>query len=337
MDSSLAFAPSASECAFWHQRPVFVTGATGLLGSWLVRRLYAAGADVVCLMRDWVPRSELVRSWLFAHVKVVQGEVENLPLLSRALAEYEIDTVFHLAAQTTVGVALRHPIGTFETNIRGTWNVLEACRLQPRVRQIVVASSDKAYGTTAELPYAEEAPLVGRYPYDVSKTVTDLLAQSYAQSYGLPVTITRCGNFYGGGDLNFNRIVPGTIRSLLQNERPIVRSDGQYIRDYFYIEDGAAAYMTLAEALASDRRLIGEAFNFSNETPVSVLDLVDRLRAATGVFLEPEIRNEASNEIREQVLSARKAHERLGWHAAFSLEDGLARTIKWYRDYLEVA
>src|SRR5258705_1425219 len=262
---------------FWRDRPVLVTGATGLVGSWLVKRLIAIGADVVCLVRDWVPRSELVTTTLIEQVGVVRGDVRNQKTLERALGEYEIATVFHLAAQTTVGVANRNPVSTLDTNIRGTWALLEACRRSPTVRQIVIASSDKAYGDQAALPYTEDTPLLGRHPYDVSKSCADLLAQMYAATYALPVCVTRCGNFYGGGDLNWNRIVPGTIRSVLRGQRPVIRSDGQSVRDYFYVEDGAAAYTDLAERLAKDRSLTGEAFNFSNEVQVRVLDLVEHI------------------------------------------------------------
>ncbi|WP_298983123.1 GDP-mannose 4,6-dehydratase [Caldilinea sp.] len=318
---------------FWRDRPVFVTGATGLLGGWLVKRLLEAGADVVCLVRDWVPQSELVQARLMERVKVVRGDVREQALLERALGEYEIDTVFHLAAQTIVGVANRNPVATFETNIQGAWSLLEACRRSPQVRQIVAASSDKAYGDQEVLPYTEEAPLQGRHPYDVSKSCADLIAHAYAHTFGLPVVITRCGNFYGGGDLNWNRIVPGTIRSVLRGERPVIRSDGNYVRDYFYVEDGAAAYMLLAERLAENPALRGEAFNFSNELQITVLELVEKILRRMGSSLTPEIRNEASNEIRHQYLSAEKARRVLGWRPLFTLEEGLDRTIAWYREF----
>src|SRR5579875_1092401 len=258
----------------WLDRPALITGGTGLVGSWLTRQLCEAGADVVCLVRDWVPQSELVRSGTLANVKVVRGDVCDREIIERILGEYEINTVFHLAAQTIVGVANRNPVSTFESNIAGTWNVLEACRRSPKVQAIVVASSDKAYGDQEVLPYSENTPLEGRHPYDVSKSCSDLISQAYGHTYRLPVAITRCGNFYGGGDLNWNRIVPGTIRSVLRGERPVIRSDGNFIRDYFYVEDGADAYMALAEAMASDRRHVGEAYNFSDERIVEVFGLV---------------------------------------------------------------
>ena len=321
---------------FWQDRPTFVTGATGLVGGWLVRRLLDLGTDVICLVRDWVPQSELVHTRLIEQVKVVRGDVREQAFLERALGEYEIDTVFHLAAQTIVGIANRNPVSTFETNVQGTWALLEACRRSPTVKQIVVASSDKAYGDQEKLPYDEDAPLQGQHPYDVSKSCADLIAQTYAVTYGLPVVITRCGNFYGGGDLNWNRIVPGTIRSILRGERPIIRSDGSYIRDYFYVEDGAVAYTLLAERLAENPDLRGEPFNFSNELQVTVLELVQRILALTGSDLQPDIRNEATGEIRHQYLSTAKAREQLGWTPLFGLEEGLRRTIDWYCDYFKM-
>jgi CDP-glucose 4,6-dehydratase len=319
---------------FWQDRPTLVTGGTGLLGGWLVRRLLDAGADVVCLVRDWAPQSEFVRARLIDRVKVVNGDVRSQSLLERVLGEYEIDTVIHLAAQTIVGIANRNPVSTFKTNIGGTWALLEACRRSPTVKQIVVASSDKAYGEHKQLPYNEDAPLTGRHPYDVSKSCADLIAQSYAATYDLPVAVTRCGNFYGGGDLNWNRIVPGTIRSVLRGQRPVIRSDGKFVRDYFYVEDGAAANLVLAEQLSRDNRLWGQAFNFSNESQVTVLEVVDRILKTMGSDFEPDVRNEAVNEIREQYLSAAKAREVLGWKPLFTLDDGLRHTIDWYREFL---
>jgi CDP-glucose 4,6-dehydratase len=323
--------------SFWRDRPTLVTGGTGLLGGWLVRRLVELEADVICLMRDWVPQSELVRARLIERTKVVRGDIRDQALLERTLGEYEIDSVIHLAAQTIVGIANRNPVSTYETNIGGTWALLEACRRTPTVRQIAIASSDKAYGSHDQLPYDEEAPLRGRHPYDVSKSAADLIAQSYATTFGLPVVVTRCGNFYGGGDLNWNRVVPGTIRSVLRGQRPIIRSDGKYVRDYFYVEDGAATYTLLVERLAQDPKLQGESFNFSNETPTTVLELVGKILKTMGSDLEPEIRNEAVNEIREQYLSAAKARRVLQWKPVFSLDQGLSRTIDWYRNLFEAA
>ena len=316
---------------------MLVTGGTGLLGSWLVKQLIEAGSNIVCLVRDWVPQSELIRSRCIEQINTVRGDITDRDLIERALGEYEVEVVFHLAAQTIVGIANRNPVSTFSTNIEGTWNLLEACRRSPKVQSIVVASSDKAYGDQENLPYNEAMPLQGRHPYDVSKSCADLIAQTYAVSYGLPVAITRCGNFYGGGDLNWNRVVPGTIRSVIRGERPVVRSDGKFVRDYFYIEDGAAAYMLLAERLASNAALCGQAFNFSNESQVSVLEMVELILRKMNSSLRPEVLNQASNEIRHQFLSAERARTQLNWKPQFTLESGLDRTLAWYRDFLGVS
>ena len=321
--------------SFWKSRPVFVTGGMGLVGSWLVKRLREAGADITCLVRDWVPESELMRTGIISQVKVVRGDVRDQKMLERVLGENEISVVFHLAAQTIVGIANNNPISTFETNIQGTWALLEACRRSPSIKQIVVASSDKAYGDQTALPYDEQTPLQGEHPYDVSKSCADLIAHTYAKSYKLPVVITRCGNFYGGGDLNWNRIVPGTIRSVVQGTRPVIRSDGQFMRDYFYVEDGAAAYMLLAEKLAETPAWRGEAFNFSNELQISVLEIVQKILTVLRSNLQPDIRNEANNEIRNQFLSAQKARTMLEWQPLFTLEEGLQKTIAWYQEFLK--
>jgi CDP-glucose 4,6-dehydratase len=322
---------------FWQDRSTFITGGTGLLGGWLVRQLLAAGANVVCLVRDWVPQSDLVQSGLIEKVKVARGDVRDQELLERILGEYEVDTVFHLAAQTIVGIANRNPVSTFETNVGGTWSLLEACRHSPTVKQIVLASSDKAYGDNESLPYNEETALNGQHPYDVSKSCADLIAHSYAVTFGLPVATTRCGNFYGGGDLNWNRIVPGTIRSVLRDQQPVIRSDGNYIRDYFYVEDGAAAYVLLAEKLAKTPELRGQAFNFSNEIQVTVSVLVEKILELMGSNLKPKVLNQTSNEIRHQYLSAAKAREMLNWNPLFTLDEGLHRTISWYKNFLRAS
>ena len=321
---------------FWRGRRTFVTGATGLLGSWLIRSLYGHGADIVALIRDWVPGSALVRDKLVEQIVVVRGDVRDRDLLQRILNEYEINTVFHLAAQTIVPIANREPVSTFETNIAGTWTLLEACRHSPLVRQIVVASSDKAYGPASTLPYRENTPLRGIYPYDVSKSCADLIAQSYATVWDSPLTIARCGNFFGGGDLNWNRIVPGTIRSALLGEEPVIRSDGSPLRDYVYVEDAVDAYLTLAERLAQTPSLAGCAFNFSNGAPLAVRDLVTLILRLMESPLRPRILNEARNEIAQQFLDASLARRELGWTPRFSVEEGLKQTISWYRDYLNL-
>ncbi len=320
--------------SFWTDRKVAVTGATGLLGSHLTQQLVERGADVVILQRDGLASSPIVDSW-WDRVAVVRGEVEDQAVVERMLSEYEVRTTFHLAAQSQVGVANVNPVSTFEANIRGTWSLLEAARRSPRIEQVVVASSDKAYGEQDDLPYNEAMPLLAVHPYDVSKACADMLCSSYHRTWGTPVAITRCGNFFGPGDRNWERLVPGTIRLLLRGERPVIRSDGTLTRDYLYVVDGALAYLELAEAMAEDPSLAGEAFNFSTERPLTVLEFVDLLQKATGTDLEPDIRNEASHEIPAQYLSATKAKDRLGWSAGWTVEDALVETISWYRDWLD--
>lgn len=319
---------------FWNDQNVFITGCTGLLGSWLTKKLVDSGANVIGLIRDLVPKSNLNWSGFQDEIVTVRGEIEDYFVLERILNEYEVDSVFHLAAQTIVTIANRNPLSTFEANIKGTWNLLEASRRSPIVKRIVVASSDKAYGSQEKLPYDEKTALEGKHPYDVSKSCADLLCGSYHQTYGLPVCVTRCGNFYGGGDLNFNRIVPGTIRSIIEDKDPIIRSNGKMIRDYFYIEDGAEAYMLLAEKM--DKKIHGEAFNFSNEQPMTVLEMVNTILKAMKSNLEPVILNESSNEIEKQFLSAQKAREILEWEPQYNLEEGLNKTILWYQNFLSV-
>ena len=320
----------------WQRRRVLVTGCTGLLGAWLTDYLAGQLADVVGLVRDSVPASNFYRLRLADRVTTVRGAIEDYALMSRILSEYEIEVIFHLAAQPIVGVANADPVGTLEANITGTWSILDAARRSKRVRAVICASSDKAYGTQTELPYREDAPLIGRHPYDVSKSCADLIAQMYAHTYGVPVAITRCGNFYGGGDLNWNRIVPGTIRSLIDGQRPIIRSDGTMLRDYFYILDAVQAYVMLAERLLAGEVTPGEAYNFSNESPVTVLEIAQRIGTVMRCeHLEPVILNEASNEIPEQYLSAELARTRLGWRPRYSMDEGLLETIAWYRTFFD--
>jgi CDP-glucose 4,6-dehydratase len=321
--------------AFWQDRRVFVTGCTGLVGAETVRALLDEGAHVVGLVRDRVAGSELYRGGLAGRIDVVRGAVEDYALLERALAEYEVQTVFHLAAQTIVGIANRCPLSTFEANVKGTWCVLEAARRCGAPPQVVVASSDKAYGEQEVLPYTEDAPLQGRHPYDASKSCADILALTYHHTYRLPVCVTRCGNFYGGGDLNWNRLVPGTVRSVLRGQRPVLRSDGSYVRDYFYVKDGARAYLHLAECMARRPEVVGQAFNFSNELQVTALEMVRTVLRLLGSDLEPDVRGEATHEIKHQYLSAAKARRLLDWRPRYGLEEALRETIAWYRAHLE--
>jgi CDP-glucose 4,6-dehydratase len=318
----------------WAGRRALVTGATGMIGSWLVKELLGEGAHVVALVLDLDPQSELVRSGDVHRVAVVNGALEDLSAVERAVNVHEVDTVFHLGAQTLVEAAHRAPLRTWEANVQGTWNVLEACRTHPGlVERIVVASSDKAYGEADALPYTEETALGARHPYEVSKACADLVAQSYYHTYGLPVAVARCGNVFGGGDLNWSRIVPGTIRSLLDGEPPLIRSDGTYARDYVYVRDIARAYMDLAAGLGRNGAM-GQAFNFGNEQPLTVLELVAELkRLMDREDLQPVIQNRAVGEIHDQWLSARKARELLGWAPRYTLEDGLRETIDWYRGF----
>jgi CDP-glucose 4,6-dehydratase len=319
---------------YWGDKRVFVTGATGMVGSALVRRLVDAGAYVVALVRDADPQSELVRSGLIERVAVVSGGLEDYRAVERAVNEHDLDTILHLGAQTIVGTAYRSPVPTFEANIQGTWNVLEVARtMETLVRRVVVASSDKAYGEQPVLPYREDMPLTGRYPYEVSKSCTDLITQSYSHTYGVPAAIARCGNIYGPGDLNWSRIVPGTIRSLHRGEQPVLRSDGTFLRDYMYVEDVVDAYLVLAEALdTSDAR--GEAFNFSDESPLKVTDIYEAVCRAMGAgAVVPKVLDAAQGEIRDQYLSAAKAREALGWKPRFTLDEGLEATVSWYRAF----
>ena len=318
----------------WRERTVLVTGAAGLVGSWLSESLVAAGARVVGLVRDVDRRSHLFRSGTDQRMVIVTGDLADLTTLERAVVQYKADTVFHLGAQAIVSIAEESPIETFESNVRGTYNLLEACRRHPgTVKRVVVASSDKAYGAQAVLPYTEDMPLEGRHPYEVSKSCADLIARSYFKSYALPVVIARCGNIYGGGDLNWSRLVPDVIRASLRGEAPVLRSDGKYVRDYIYVQDVVSAYEALATA-SDDRRNHGEAFNFSPERPYTVLEVVAAIQSAVGSSVEPVILDSAKNEIHSQYLDAGKARKALGWSPGYSLAEGLTETIEWYRSFL---
>ena len=319
---------------YWFDKRVFITGATGFLGAHLAEELLTKGANITVLRRDHVARSYFDLKQFGAHAKVINGDLENYRLIERTLNEYEIETVFHVGAQAIVGASNRSPLPTFEANIKGTWNVLEAARNSAMVNAIVVASSDKAYGLHDKLPYTEEVPLQGRHPYDASKSCCDILAQTFFKTYNMPITITRCGNLYGPGDLHFNRIVPETCKSLVFGRNPVIRSDGTFKRDYFYIKDAVAAYLLLGEK-TSEKKFHGEAFNFGTETPLTVMELFNKLIKVSGkTHLKPVIKNEVNHEIKDQYLSCEKAKKLLNWRPSHELDKALAVTYKWYEDFL---
>jgi CDP-glucose 4,6-dehydratase len=321
---------------FWHGRRVFITGCTGFLGSWLTAALLDRGAAVTGLIHRREPESQLVRSGLLNRIDQVPGDLLDFGLLQRTLADYRIDTVFHLAGQTIVGVANREPVDTFETNIRGTWLLLEAVRKVPSVRGVVVASSEKAYGEQINLPYREDSPLQGIHPYEVSKSCADLIAQSFAHTYGLAIAVTRCSNLYGGGDLNWNRIIPGTIRNILNRERPVLRSDGSFRRDYLYVADAVRGYLMLAEKLM-ESGVRGQPFNLGSGCPISALEVVQTIVSLSGhPELEPVILNEVKNEIQEEYLDPTQAERAFGWRPQYSLAGGLSEAMTWYRAYLNL-
>lgn len=322
----------------WKGKSVLVTGVTGLVGSWLVRALLSEGAHVSALVLDMDPSSELIRSGDINRVSVINGDLADIDNVSRAVHQNASEVIFHLGAQTIVGTALVDPVRTFTSNIQGTWNLLEAVRQSNgRVKSVMVASSDKAYGSALHLPYKEDHPLHGDGPYDVSKSCTDLIAQSYATTYKLPIVVARCGNIYGGGDLNWSRIVPGTIRSLLAGEIPVIRSDGTFIRDYVHVDDIVSAYLHLADA-AQTQEISGQAYNFSRDEPLTVFNLYEAIsKAVLGHRLEPKILNSASNEIQDQHLDSSKARCDLKWSSTVTLSQGLERTVNWYRTYLSKA
>ncbi len=318
---------------------ILVTGATGVVGSQLVHRLLERESNVTCFVRDNDPATALWFSGDIERVAVASGRLEVFEHIKAAILEREIDTIFHLGAQAIVGVGQRDPLGTFESNIRGTYHVLETCRLYgQRVKRIIIASSDKAYGDCQDLPYTEETPLAARNPYDVSKCCADLVAQSYAATYELPIAIARCGNIFGPGDLNWSRLVPGTIRSLLSGERPIIRSDGTLVRDYLYVEDAVNAYLALADWLNENRATQNPAFNFSSNQPINVLTMTEMIRHACGrEDLVPIIQNAAKGEIVAQHLDSTRAQRELNWSIQHELPAALRTTAAWYERYLHRA
>ncbi len=311
------------------RRSVYVTGATGLLGGWLVRRLVDQGAAVVALVRDERPASNLHRWGLDQRIDRVRGTLEDQALQERILAEYEVETVFHLAAQTLVPVANRAAASTFSANVAGSVALFEAARRCPTLRSLVFTSSDKAYGDHGGLPYVEEMDLRGGMPYEASKAAADLIAQSYARAFGLPIGVSRAGNLFGGGDLNPSRIVPGTIRALLDGERPVIRSDGRPVRDYLYVEDAVDGLLAIAGAVEAGAR--GRAWNLSSEEPRDVVGIVAEINAVMGLSVEPVVLGGASAELPFQTLNARRARAELGWRPRFGLRAGLAATVDWHR------
>jgi len=316
---------------FWKDRNVFVTGCTGFLGRYLIKELTKSGANITGLIRGKGLDSSTFQEEFCSKINVVHGRLEDLSVIQEALKKNAIDTVFHVAAQSIVGTANQNPLQTFETNIRGTWNVLEACRHHP-VKRVIIASSEKSYGNHSSLPLDESFPLQGRYPYDVSKSCADLITQTYFYTYQLPVCITRFGNVFGDGDLNFNRIIPQVIRSIIHHESPVIKSDGTFVRDYLYVEDAIHAMMLLAEKI-EELGIAGEPFNFSNENPLSVLEVVTKILNGMDSDLQPIILNLATNETQRQYLSAKKARDILGWKPIFDFDTGLKRTIDWYKEY----
>jgi CDP-glucose 4,6-dehydratase len=317
---------------FWNQRRVLITGGAGFLGSWTAKLLADAGAVVVGISREPNRDCTFVRMGLGERARLVAADVGDRLSLQRVLADHAIEAVFHLAAQPIVGAAMKDPVGTFQTNIAGTWNLLEACRGAGSVRRIVLASTDRVYGSSPQ-PWTEESALAARQPYDVSKIAAELIADSYAKAFRVPVAIARLSNFYGGGDLNFSRLVPGTIRSILAGQAPVIRSDGTFTRDYLYVEDVVRACALLAEKLENSA-LWGDSFNFSDQVSLSVLELTERILALMDRRdLRPVILNEAAGETRHCALSSAKARRELGWSPRFSVEEGLRKTIEWYREH----
>lgn len=316
---------------FWKNKKVFITGYEGFLGSWLSKALINEGARVIGLDRVY-QRPKSILKGLRASIICIKGDVSDLALVKKIINKYKPPVIFHLAAEAIVGKANKNPVKTFKSNIQGTWNILESCRDGNFIKGLIIASSDKAYGSHKNLPLTEDMPLQGIYPYDVSKSCADRLAIAYYHTYKVPVCVTRCGNVYGPGDLNFSRIVPDAVQSILRKKKFIIRSDGKFTRDYVYVEDIVRGYILLAEKMEG-LKLYGQTFNFSNEKPITVLSLFKKIVQAFGKKVpKPEILNKAKYEIRHQYLSAKKAKSILGWKPECTLERGLKKTIDWYAD-----
>lgn len=316
---------------FWHNKRVLITGHEGFLGSNLARRLCASGAKIfgVDLVKER-PVSVL-NGWRGKFV-ALQGDIADFSFVRKTVNKHRPNVIFHLAAETIVGEAKKAPLATFKSNIEGTWNIMEACRDKKFIQAVIAASSDKAYGTSRNLPYKEDSTLEGRHPYDASKTCADIIARAYYFSYNLPVCVARCGNIYGPGDFHFSRLIPDAVRSLLEGRELVIRSDGKYIRDYIYVDDAVEGYLLLAER-ARKQKLWGEAFNFGNQRPLSVLEAIEALQDVYGSrFKKLRFLNKAGDEIREQFLSCGKARRILGWHPRYSLAEGLKATFVWYRN-----
>lgn len=314
---------------FWNGKTVLITGHEGFLGSYLAKTLLGYGTRLIGLDKVRNRPFSVLRH-LRGGITSIKADVVNLRLIKQLVDKYMPQIIFHLAAEAIVGEANKKPVKTFKSNIEGTWNVLEAARNKRFIKSVVVASSDKAYGEHRHLPYREEAPLKGGHPYDVSKSCADLLAQAYSSTYGMPVCVTRCGNIYGEGDFHFSRLVPDAIRCAIANKVLAIRSDGTFTRDCIYVKDVVDGYLLLAEAMVK-RRIRGEAFNFSNETPISVLELVKKIYRAANRKPRYRILNNARNEIRNQYLSAEKARTILGWRPRHKIEEGLKIAVDWYK------
>jgi CDP-glucose 4,6-dehydratase len=317
-----------------------VTGATGFLGSWLCKELVDRGAFVVAFVRDDIPLGPLKTMCVYDKLgAIAEGDITKYDNVKRVFDEYEIDTCFHLAAQTQVTIANTSPLGTLDTNVRGTWNILEAARCSPKLKRLVIASTDKVYGEPVKLPITEDHPLLASYPYDASKACVEVLARMYFKTYGVPLALTRCCNIYGGGDMNFLRIIPDSVRSVLQGKNPVIRSDGSPVRDFIYVKDAVSAYMLLAESIGKPG-VNGEAFNFGSNAPINMLDLVKKIIEASGnKKVKPDVQGKSkpNAEIDRQYLSPAKAEKALGWKPKYKLEQGLKETLQWYKDNLNCA